>query len=228
MSKHTHSWMALLALGLPPLLPAATVFTNGEFTGNLDSWTVSGTVFNTGDAAVFSDSVASPTSIFQSAAIPASLISTQLSFDFLNGLSALIAPGFFPDSFYATLYLGSGNFGPSLIGANYDQIIPLFDLDAVGPFNIAAGGTFGPSPKGAGWTRFSLDYDFLSGFTGPGFATLAFEFYNLNGTASDSVAAVDNVSMIVVVPEPGPSLLLSLSAAALLLRRKRLSRFSAL
>jgi hypothetical protein len=51
---------------------------------------------------------------------------------------------------------------------------------------------------------------------------VAFEFYNLNGTRSDSVVAVDNVSLVTtaVVPEPGPLAFL-LPAGALLLSRRR-------
>jgi len=213
--------LLLLAYSVPAHLKASSILVNGDFTGTLDFWTAGGTVFNTGDTAVFSDSVATPVSIFQSGAVPGSLVAVELSFDFLNGLSSSTLSGFLPDSFFATLYLGSSAFGPTLAGGVFDQAIALFDLDASGPFNAAAGADFGPSPKGGAWSRFTLTLDTIPVFTGPGFATIAFEFYDLNGTGSDSVAAVDNVSLVTIVPEPGPAALLLLAAASLIFRRKR-------
>lgn len=218
----------LSAFAQPLPSHAAFVLTNGDFTGNLDSWISFGTVFNTGDAAVFSDSVATPASLHQSGAVSGDLIAVELSFDFLNGLSTSVPGGFLADSFYATLYFGTLAFGPTLIGGTFDQALGLFDLDSSGPFHVADGATFGASPKGLGWTRYTLMYPTAPAFTGPGFVTLAFEFYNLNGTASDSVVAIDNVSLNTVVPEPGQPLLLSLSAVALLLRRRRSSCHSPL
>jgi hypothetical protein len=211
----------VLALSFESLW-AASILTNGGFNGSLSSWTDSGTVFNTGDSAVFSDSVATPTAIFQSGALPLDLISMELVFDVFNGVSPSVIGGFLPDSFYATLYLGVAPFGSSLAGGNFDQAVGLFDMDSAGAFNTAAGALFGPSPKGAGWARFTLSQTTAPGFTGPGFATVAFEFYNLNGTGSDSVIAVDNVSLVTtaVVPEPGPLAFL-LPAGALLLSRRR-------
>jgi hypothetical protein len=96
----------------------------------------------------------------------------------------------------------------------------LVDLDANRAFNVAAGAIFGPSPKGVGWTRYTLTQLMDPAFAEPGFATVAFEFYNLNGIGADSVMAVDNVSLVAVVPEPGAAVLLLLSAA--LLARLRL------
>ena len=212
--------LCALVLVIPLHLGATSILTNGEFTGSLSSWTPGGTVFNTGDTAVFSDSVATPTSLFQSGAILGSIEGFELSFDFLNGLSANVPSGFLPDSFFATLYLGSSPFGPTLPGGVFDQAVALFDMDASGPFNAASGSVFGPSPKGSGWSRFTLALDTAPAFTGPGYATVAFEFYNLNGTGSDSVVAMDNVSLVTVIPEPG-SVLLLVAAAPLIFRRKR-------
>ena len=210
----------VLVLSFEPLR-AAAILTNGGFTGSLSSWTASGTLFNTGDAAVFSDAVAAPTSIFQSVAFPLDLISLELVFDVFNGLSPSVIGGFLPDSFYVTLYIGVAPFGSSLAGGSFDQAVGLFDLDSAGAFNTAVGASFGLSPKGAGWTRFTLNRTTAPGFSGPGFATVAFEFYNLNGMGSDSVVSVDNVSLIAVVPELGPLALLLPTGALLLLRRHR-------
>lgn len=84
----------VLVLSFEPLR-AAAILTNGGFTGSLSSWTASGTLFNTGDAAVFSDAVAAPTSIFQSGALPLDLISLELVFDVFNGLSPSVIGGVF-------------------------------------------------------------------------------------------------------------------------------------
>lgn len=194
---------------------------NGEFTGSLGSWTTSGTVFNTGDAAVFSDSVATPTSIFQSAAVPGGLSVFDLSFDVFNGLSSSASGGFVPDAFFATLYRGTQDFGPTLAGGTYDQALALFDMDSSGGYNLANGASFGPSPKGAEWTRFVWNSLGIPGFDDPGHLTLAFEFYNLNGTGSDSVVAIDNVLLTGSVPEPSRFMLLLIAAAGATLRRHR-------
>jgi hypothetical protein len=202
-------------------LGAASILINGEFSGSLSSWTTSGTVFNTGNSAVFSDSVSPAVTVFQSGSFPGSLVRLELSFDFFNGLSPSVPPGFVPDGFFATLYLGASPFGPTLVGGIFDQALGLFDLDSSGAFNPAPGASFSASPKGAGWTRFTLSQASSPAFTSPGFATVAFEFYNLNGTGSDSVVAIDNVSLVTVVPEPGPSVLLGFSLALPLVRRRR-------
>ena len=123
-----------------------------------------------------------------------------------------------PDAFFATLYLGASPFGPTLAGGSFDQAVGLFDLDSSGAFNVASGAAFGPSPKGAGWTRYSLSQVMAPG-SPAGYATLAFEFYNLNGSGSDSVVAIDNVSLV-AVPEPGAFPLLIPATVWLLLRRR--------
>ena len=221
MSKSAYVWLVVFAIAQPKSLSAANGIGNGEFTGGLSQWITSGTLFNTGDTAVFSDSVSTPLALFQSSAVPGSLVAVELSFDILNGMSSVTTSGFLPDSFFATLYLGSSAFGTNLPGGVFDQAIALFDMDASGPFNTASGATFSPSPKGAGWSRFTLTLDTAPAFTGPGHATVAFEFYNLNGTGSDSVVAVDNVSLITIVPKPSSALLLFMATASLIVRRKR-------
>ncbi len=221
MSKHFSSY-PLLLLGLSALdLQATSILSNGDFTGSTASWTTFGTVFNTGDAAVFSDSVATPTSIYQSGALAQDLSRVDVVFDLLNGLSARVPTGFVADTFFATLYFGTSPFGSTLAGGSFDQAVGLFDLDASGAFNVAAGAAFGPSPKGAGWTRYTLSQVMAPG-SPAGFATLAFEFYNLNGSASDSVVAIDNVSLV-TVPEPGAAALLVPATVCLLVRRRRRS-----
>lgn len=216
--------LVLLVTCLLPVkqeLRAASLLLNDTFTGSLTSWTASGTVFNTGDAAVFSDSVATPASIFQSVAVPADFTGFDLTFDVFNGLSSTVLSGFVPDTFFATIFLGTAPFGPALSGGLFDMVIPLFDMDHTGGFNLTAGASFGPSPKGAGWTRYTLSKTTAPAFTDPGYLTVAFEFFNLNGTGSDSVAAVDNVVLLAGVPEPQKTVLFLLAAAAASLRRRR-------
>jgi hypothetical protein len=220
MRKFPLSYSLLWMVSVQPGLEAATVLVNGEFAGSLSGWTAAGAVFNTGDAAVLSDVAPAPASIFQSGVLPEGVVSLTLTFDYLNGLSPAVAGGFLRDSIFATLYGGGQPFGSTLSGGVYEQAVGLFDMDSNGVFNVAAGASFGPSPKGTGWTRYTLTQASGPGFTGPGYATVAFESYNLNGIGSDSVAAVDNVSLIAVVPEPGQASLLLLSAATLLRRRR--------
>jgi hypothetical protein len=220
---HSHALRLKLLLGFWLLAGsvtshAANLMINGDFTGSLSSWTVTSTAFNTGGAAIFSDSVSSPVSIFQSVEGPTGF---SLSFDYFNGLSSTVLGGFVPDTFYATLFLGTTPFGSTLAGGTYDEVIPLFDLDSSGAFNLAAGTILGSSPKGTGWTRYTLHRETAPAFTSPVFMTLAFEFFNLNGTNSDSVAGVDNVQLTAIVPEPGRATFLLFGLSALLLRRRR-------
>lgn len=197
---------------------AANLLINGDFTGSLSSWTVSNTVFNTGDAAIFSDSVASPVSMFQSVEGPTGF---SLSFDYFNGLSSTVLGGFVPDTFFATLFLGTTPFGSTLAGGTYAEAIPLFDLDSSGAFNLASGTILGASPKGTGWTRYTLHRETAPAFTSPVVMTLAFEFFNLNGINSDSVAGVDNVLLTSIVPEPGRTSFILFGLSVLFLRRRR-------
>jgi hypothetical protein len=196
---------------------AANVVVNGEFSGSLAPWKVEGSVFNTGSSGVLSDSLSFRSVLFQSIAVDANS-GLVLEFDLLNGLSSSAGGGFVPDSFYATLYFGTQAFGPTISGSVFDTAFALFDMDSSGGFAVASGGSFGPSPKGAGWSRFTLDRDGSLGFP-TGYLTIAFEMYNLNNVSSDSVVALDNVSLV-PVPEPSSTCLL-LAASILLIRRTR-------
>lgn len=200
---------------------AAGLLLNHDFNGSLASWTTSGTVFNTGNAAVFSDSVAGPASIFQSVIVPEDFEGFDLTFDFFNGLSSTVVPGNVPDALFATLYLGSDPFGTSLAAGTFDEAIALFDMDHSGAFNLAAGATLTASPKGPGWLRYNLARVTAPAFAYPGNLTVAFEFYDLNGSGSDSAAAVDNVLLLLAVPEPGRAMLCAIALACFFGRRRR-------
>lgn len=196
---------------------AANAVVNGEFATSLTPWRVEGSVFNTGSSGVLSDSLSFRSVLFQSIPVDANS-GLVLEFDLLNGLSSSAGGGFVPDSFYATLYFGSQAFGSTISGSVFDTAFALFDMDSTGSFALASGGSFGPSPKGAGWSRFTLDRDGSLGFP-TGYLTIAFEMYNLNNVASDSVVAIDNVSLV-PVPEPSTAGLLA-TASILLIRRTR-------
>lgn len=174
------------------------VITNGEFTG-LGGWTADGTVFNTGNQAVFSDSVASPVGLLQTVAVGAEFAGFEISFDVLTtGLSPTVPASFLADSFYGTVYLGTAAFGPTFGAGVFEESVDLFSLDAAGFFGVATGATFGASSKGAGWTRYTLRSATAGLFEGEGFLTVAFQFFDLNGIGSDSTAAVDNVQVRVI------------------------------
>lgn len=197
------AWMALSADGR-----SASVVVNGEFASSLTTWTVEGSMFNTGASAVFSEALPPRSAIFQSILVNESS-GFQLTLDCLNGLASGAGGGFVPDTFFATIYFGTQPFGATISGSVFDTALALFDMDALGPFGVAPGGSFGPSPKGSGWSRFTLDRAAGPGFSA-GYLTIAFEMYNLNGVSSDSVVAVDNVSLV-AIPEPSAGCLLALS-----------------
>ena len=219
---------AACAAGLISSAPAANLVINGEFTASLSPWTVSGIPFNTGDTAVFTDNApppadpAAPTvSLFQTALAPQGYQQFRLSFDYLNALSPDVPTGFLADTSFATLYLGDTAFGASLGTGIFDEALGLVDIDAKGTFNVFPGSVFSPSPKGAGWTRYSLTRSVDPAITSPHFFTIAFELYNLNGTRTDSTLAVDNVVIDVTpIPEPG-FFSLTLPAALLITKRRR-------
>jgi hypothetical protein len=203
-------------------LPAASIVTNGGFTGTLSPWLSEGTIFNTGDAAVFADSTSTRLALFQSAPIPTDTIEITVSFDFFNALSPTTPDGTVRDTFFATIYLGRNPFGSALDSAQFDKALPLFDLDAAGVFNAIPGATFGPSSKGVGWTKFQLVRDTQGDLEDPAFLTIAFEFFEQNGTPGDSTAAVDNVEISVVVPEPTSALAAATALGVIVaVRRKR-------
>jgi hypothetical protein len=185
---------------------AASVVINGSFTGSLSPWIPEGQIANTGGIAAFSDESSARLALFQTAAVPGDTIGITVSFDVLNGLSASTPPGTLRDTFFATIYLGKNPFGPSIDGAAFDAVLPLFDLDSSGPFNAIDGAVFGPSPKGAGWTRFQLTRTTQGDLDEPAFLTIAFELFDQNSTPGDSTAAVDHVEITIAVPEPASAL----------------------
>jgi hypothetical protein len=200
---------------------AASILNNGEFLGTLAPWTIQGVAGNTGDTAILTDESSAAVAVFQTVAMPQEFSGFTLFFDFIDGLSPAVTEGFLLDTFFATVYIGADSFGPTIEGARFDESVDLFNLDANGVFGAAAGATIGPSPKGVGWSQFSLSRTISAGVTGPKFATVSFEFFDLNGIQNDSSVAVDNVRLIAAVPEPGAGALIGIALAAWCVRRRR-------
>ncbi len=219
MFFHTaRRFLALLAslsvlFGLVRTSDGASLLVNGEFASSLTGWHTEGTVFDTGEAAVLSDQGGPRAVVFQTVAVPGPVAGLVLTFDFFNALSSVAGLGQTPDTVFFTAFLGARAFGADYAGGVFDTAVPLLDADFRGAVNFAPGLTAAPSPKGAGWTRYTIP------LADAAFATVGFEFIDGNGTASDSTAAVDNVSLEVLpIPEPHA---LALTAGALLLLRKR-------
>ncbi len=207
MSLGSWSYNAAAVLMLLAWTPVrgASLLVNGDFTASVTGWQQIGTVFDTGGSAVLSDAVTPRAVVFQTALVPAGFISLELSFDLLTALSPVAGVGQTPDSVFVSAFLGSAAFGGNFDAATFDTAIPILDADHRGIANPALQLTSGPSPKGPGWTRYSL-------LLAPAaFATVAFEFIDGNAVAGDSTAAVDNV-FLEGIPIPEPDFLAVLAA----------------
>jgi hypothetical protein len=207
------AWLSL-PLGLPA--GAANLIVNGEFVTGTTGWQTLGTVFDTGQTAVLSDHGGSRVVLFQTVPVPlATTAALTLRYDLFAALSPVAGLGQTPDSIFLTAFLGAVPFGNSFGSGIYDTALPLMDADFRGAANLAPGLTSGPSPKGAGWTRYQLALPVS------GFVTVSFEFLDGNAVAGDSTAAVDNVVLdAVLIPEPGSGWFLAGTGLSLL-RRKR-------
>lgn len=193
----------------------ANLVVNGEFAGGVTGWQTVGTVFDTGQTAVLSDQGGTRVVLFQTAAVSLGMTtSLSLRYDLFVALSAVAGLGQTPDSLFLTAFLGTVPFGNSFAAGLHDEAVPVLDVDYRGPANGNPGLTSGPSPKGAGWTRYHLAIPVT------GYVTVAFEFIDGNGIAGDSTVAVDNVALdAVLIPEPSAAALL-IGTGALALRRK--------
>ncbi len=207
--------VALLSSAMP--VQAVNLLLNSGFPEGTAGWTVEGTIFNTGAAAVFSDQGGERAVLFQTAGVPLDLtLSLVLSFDFLNALSPTVPVGGTPDSLFASSFSGSSPFGGSFAGGVFEVASGVLDADFRGSANLPGGMTVSASPKGAGWTHYRLPLPVTS------FVTVAFEFINGNGVVGDSVAAVDNVVLeATFVPEPSTTATLLALLGAVTLRRRR-------
>ena len=212
-------WLALVSLIAATRGHAASLLINHEFSNGLTGWLTIGTVFDTGQTGVLSDQGGNRVVLFQSGAVPAGTPALSLSFDFLNALSNVVPLGTTPDTVFVSSFHGQTAFGSSFDNGVYDTAIVLLDADFRGPTNLAPGMVMSPSPKGAGWTRFTLPLPATP------VVTLGFEFIDGNGIANDSTAAVDNVALE-AVPEPAVAGTILGALGCWLLRRRRSSAVS--
>ena len=213
--------MIVLAGAIPSLLVcaqgrAANLIVNADFSAGVTGWQSVGTVFNTGQTAVLSDQGGARVILFQTVAVPVEATAAlTLSYDLFAALSPVASIGQTPDSLFLTAFLGTVPFGNSFGSGLFDSAVALLDADFRGATNFAPGLISGPSPKGAGWTRYRMSLPVT------GFVTVSFELLDGNAVVGDSTAAVDNVVLDAVpVPEPGAAMLLALTGMQMLRRRR--------
>ncbi len=208
--------LASLGLWVPATGHAANLIVNGEFISGMTGWRTVGTVFDAGQTGVLTDQGGSYIVLFQTVAVPLqTTLSLMLQYDLFGALSPVAGLGQTPDTVFLAAFLGASDFGPGYATGIYDEVIGVMDLDFRGPANPALGLLSGPSPKGQGWTRYTLALPVS------GYVTVAFEFVDGNGIVGDSTAAVDNVVLEAVpIPEPGTPALAAVLGAAFLRRRR--------
>jgi hypothetical protein len=104
----------LLSLLLSTPGRAANLIVNGEFPSGITGWQTLGTVFNTGQSAVFSDQGGSRVLLFQTVAVPlATTMALSLRYDLFAALSPVAGLGQTPDTIFLTAFLGAVPFGNS-------------------------------------------------------------------------------------------------------------------
>jgi hypothetical protein len=119
-----------------------------------------------------------------------------------------------PDTFFATLYLDPDplTFDP-INPVGFTTALAVADLDLSGITALGATATIGQSSKGFPYLRIIMPIQVEKG------VVAVFELSDLNFVASDSVVAVDNVT-IELIPEPAVPFL-TLPVAFFMLRRRR-------
>ena len=200
-------------LGTPGPVRAATVV-NGLFDDGLNGWSNEGAIFTTGEQGVLTDQTTARTLLWQMVMLPPG--SYVVGFDVLpGGLAGVGGTGTLPDTFFATLYLDPDplTFDP-INPVGFTTAVAVADLDLSGITALGASATIGQSSKGFPYLRIIMPIQVVKG------VVAVFELSNLNFVGSDSVVAVDNVT-IELIPEPS-ALALVLPGAWFLLRRRRL------
>ena len=182
---------------------------NGDFSGGLANWSTTGDVSAISGEAALRDQVAPTTLLYQP--VPLAPGTYVLTFDVRGSLAPNPGPGFFPDTFFASLYFTTNPATFDIASSQFDAVVDLVDLDA-GGFTVHAG-SIGPSPSGAQWTRHTLLFSSAFAYVVP-----AFELADIDGTKGNSQVLIDNV---LIVPEPATLALAALGLAALALRRLR-------
>ncbi len=186
---------------------------NGDFMAGTAAWELVGAVFGTGAQGLLTDATGGRSLLYQGVALGSGPYA--VAFDFRNLLSAAEPFGFARDTFFASLYFSGtpGLFDP-LGPTGFSQAVALLDVDAVQA--TVHTGLVAPSPFGGGFQRYTGGFSLAA----PATVFVVFDLVGLNGIASDSVVAVDNVS-VVLVPEPVAVVPLAVAGGLLALRRRR-------
>lgn len=183
---------------------------NGDFADGLAGWVTEGTVSVMGEQAMLNDRNQPVSFLYQ----PVALLpgEYQIQFDVLNELAPNPGSGFFPDTFYASLYFTTNAASFSVTAGTYDSVLALLDMDANGLVpNVGSSGT---SPLGDGWIRYTATFQNSFGYVVP-----VFELPDLDTTTGNSAVRIDN---IVIVAEPWSVGLLGLGLGLLAYIRRQL------
>ncbi len=214
----TRRWALGLAVACLSALPTSASVVNGDFSSGLGSWSSSGDV-TAANEATLGDNGEIYSYLYQAVALAPGQYTIE--FDFLNLLSSDLTtdPNAFPDAFFASLYFTNDLSSFDLVGAVFDGVTPLVDLEASGAVNVA--GVLSPSAVGPDWTHFS--FDFTNNFS---YVIPTFELLDFNFASGDSTVGLDNVSItldpaVVPIPEPATLTLLGMGLAGCFLNRKR-------
>ncbi len=193
---------------LPEARATLPLLSNHDFSNGLIDWQTTGNVQPSSNFAVLIDSTSGISTLHQSVSLGPELY--LLSFDFFNGLSSDASLGTLLDTAFVTLYFGDNPFVSPSDSGSFDEFTGLFDLDANGARNVAAGAVIEPHPTLPGWQRFRIEFPSSRQYVTPFVELVDQNFFDL-----DSSFALDSVQLA-IVPEP-TTLLLSLSGALLIL-----------
>lgn len=207
-------------------LPAVNLLINPDFVNGLADWQTFGGVTEASQTARLQDDSPSAT-LYQTVAIGPGIYALEFDINLAPLANQVGVLG--RDLFSASLYFGDHPATLDPVGAVFTSAEMLFDADAtqvtLGPLpESATGGLYEMtvSPLGGPWLRFSGQLTILD----PAVA-LTFDLTGLNGVAGDSVALIDNASLILVqaIPEPsrgGLWAVLTVAASSTVWRRRRL------
>jgi hypothetical protein len=227
--------LAVFALSLAPCRAAVELLTNGDFeTGTFAGWTIVDQPGGTGTFYIDDPGTSTPLSGLPAAGNPSGGSYVAVSDTSGPGTHALIqtftvqtVPIATTLSFqlFANNWAGAAVVHPAgldyTVGANQHARVDLLSGTA-GVFDTGAGvlgNFFIGSDTGFtanGFTAYSFDISSL--ITAPGTYQLRFSQVDNQGVFN---LGLDNVSILAVIPEPGPSLLAWSAACGLMLRRRR-------